>query len=92
MAVHRDLVGVVRSRPQPWSDDRFALPGIAALAGIGRSASTSFRECFRHCPGTNDAGIPGVTVFFSREGAPPRTTVTGYGGEFNFSQLDPGPV
>ena len=40
--------------------------------------------------GPSNEGIPGITITIVKEGATLQETVTGYGGEFSFSQLDPG--
>jgi iron complex outermembrane receptor protein len=64
--------------------------GAVFLAGNVQAASAFSGRVSGVALGPSQEGIPGIIITISKEGSAPQTTVTGYGGEFCFSQLDPG--
>lgn len=64
--------------------------GLALLAASARTAPLPMGKVSGIALGPSNEGIPGITITISKAGSALQETVTGYGGEFSFSQLDPG--
>jgi iron complex outermembrane recepter protein len=64
--------------------------GAILLAVNAQAAAASSGKVSGVALGPSHEGIPGIIVTISKEGSAPQSAVTGYGGEFCFSQVDPG--
>jgi hypothetical protein len=68
----------------------FVLSSLILLSALGPATPEPWGRVFGIALGPTHEGLPGITVTISRMGSAPRHTITGYGGEFSFSELDPG--
>ncbi len=68
----------------------FVLSSMVLLSVTGSATPEPLGRVLGIALGPTHEGLPGITVTISRMGAALRHTITGYGGEFSFSELDPG--